>query len=155
MNRNLKIFLLLVLLLPVVAFTASAKEKGGLRLGLEFGNPHAVIIIRPSPFDFKIGYNFAEAGNLFLSADYRIIDGYQIVDFLHFFLGLGAYVRLHFEPTTVDFGARIPIGLQVFLIHNVLEIFLEVAPTVGFIPTIVAFPEWQGYIGFTILVSKH
>jgi len=142
MNRNLKVFLLLVVLLAAVAFTASAKTKGGLRLGLEFGNPHAVLIIRPSPLDFKIGYNFAEAGNLFISADYRIIDGYQLVDFLHFFLGLGAYVELRFTPTTVNFGARIPLGLQVFLIHDVLEIFLEVAPTVGFIPTIVAFPEW-------------
>jgi len=151
MNRNLKVFLLLVVLLAV-AFTASAKSKGGLRLGLEFGNPNAVLIIRPTPLDFRIGYNFAEAGNLFLSADYRIVNAYQLVDFLHFFLGLGAYVRLHFTPTTVDFGARIPIGLQVFLINNVLEIFLEVAPTVGFIPTIRAFPEWQGYIGFTVLI---
>ena len=154
MNRSLRILLLLLLLLAAVAFTASAKEKGGLRLGLEFGNPNAVIIIRPEPFDFKIGYNFAEAVNLFLSADYRIISGVQIVDVLHFFLGLGAYVQLHFTPTAVDFGARIPIGLQAFLIDNVLEIFLEVAPTVGFLPTIVAFPEWQGYVGFTILVSK-
>jgi len=29
-----------------------------------------------------------------------------------------------------------------------------VAPTVGFIPTIVAFPEWQGYIGFTIQIPR-
>jgi hypothetical protein len=63
-------------------------------------------------------------------------------------------VQLHFTPTTVDFGARIPVGLQVFLIDNVLEIFLEIVPTIGFLPTIIAFPEWQGYLGFTILVSK-
>ncbi len=154
MNRIVKIFFLMVVLLAAVAFTASAKTKGGLRLGLEFGNPNAVLIIRPSPFDFKIGYNFVPAGNLFISADYRILDGMDIVDFLHFFLGLGLYVQLHFTPSTVDFGARIPFGLQAFLIHDVLEIFVEVAPTVGFIPTLVAFPEWQGYIGFTLLIPR-
>ncbi len=154
MNRIVKIFLLMLVLLAAVALTVSARGTGGLRLGLEFGNPHAVLIIRPTPVDIKIGYDFVPAGNLFLSVDYRIINAYQIVDFLHFFLGLGAYVQLHFDPTRVNFGARIPLGLQVFLIHDVLEIFLEVAPTVGFIPTIVAFPEWQGYIGFTIQIPR-
>jgi hypothetical protein len=154
MFRSRSVWLLSALLLISVTFAAPAKDQGGMRLGLEFGNPNAVLIIRPSPLDFKIGYNFTEAGNLFLSADYRILSGYQIVNFLHFFLSLGAYVQLHFTPTTVDFGARIPVGLQVFLIDNVLEIFLEIVPTIGFLPTIIAFPEWQGYLGFTILVSK-
>jgi hypothetical protein len=36
----------------------------------------------------------------------------------------------------------------------VIELFLEVAPTVGFLPTINAFPRWQGYLGFTILIPK-
>jgi len=142
------------LLLTSAVFAAPAAQQGGLRLGLEFGNPNAVLIIRPDPFDFRIGYNFTEAGNLFLSADYRVLSGYRIVDVLHFFLGLGLYIQLHFLPTAVDFGARIPFGLQIFLIEGVLELFLEVAPTVGFLPTIVAFPEWQGYLGFTIRVSK-
>jgi hypothetical protein len=39
-------------------------------------------------------------------------------------------------------------------VDNVIEIFLEVAPTVGFLPTIQAFPRWQGYFGFTILMPK-
>jgi hypothetical protein len=154
MNRSLKILVLLVVLLMAAAFTASAKEKGGLRLGLEFGNPNLVLIIRPAPFDFKIGYNFTEAGNIFFSADYRIVSGYQIVDFLHFFLGVGAYMQVHFQPSDFDLGARIPVGLQAFLIDNVLEIFLEVAPTVGFVPKLKAFPQWQGFVGFTILIPK-
>jgi hypothetical protein len=153
-SRTVLVHPALLLLLMAVTFTASANEEGGLRLGLEFGNPNAVLIIRPVPFDFKIGYNFTEAGNLFLSADYRVVSKYQIVNVLHFFLGVGVYVQLHFVPTVVDLGARIPFGLQVFLIDNVLEIFLELAPTVGFLPTIIAFPEWQGYVGFTILIPK-
>jgi len=154
MKHGWKIFKIIMVLLALSAAGASAKSSGGLRLGLEFGNPNAVLIIRPAPFDFKIGYNFAAPGYLFFSADYRVVDRYQIVDFLHFFLGVGAYINLYFEPTDFSLGARIPLGLQVFLIDNVLELFLEVAPTVGFIPALTAFPEWQGFIGFTILIPR-
>ena len=152
MKRGLKLLTILMVLLAIGAVSASAKGKGNLRLGLEFGNPNAVLIIRPAPFDFKIGYNFASPGYLFFSADYRIVSGYQLVDFLHFFLGVGAYTNIYFEPTDFSLGARIPLGLQIFLIDNVVELFLEVAPTVGFLPALTAFPEWQGFIGFTILI---
>jgi hypothetical protein len=153
MKHGLRVLTVVMVLLALAAAGASAKSSG-LRLGLEFGNPNAVLIIRPAPLDFKVGYNFAAPGYLFFSVDYRIIDRYQVVDFLHFFLGVGAYTNIYFEPTDADLGARIPLGLQVFLIDNVLELFLEVAPTVGFLPALTAFPEWQGYIGFTILVKR-
>lgn len=156
MKRSLKVIAILILLFVVAAASVSASSKGSLRLGLEFGDPVAVLIIRPAPFDFKIGYSF-EANNpwLFLSFDYRIVSGYQLIDFLHLFLGVGAYTQLPFQQLSdSQLGLRIPIGVQVFLVDNVIELFAEVAPTVGFLPTIQAFPRWQGYFGFTILVPK-
>lgn len=161
MNEAMKhsLVALTVFLLLLAAVGASAQSKGGLRLGLEFGNPNAVLIIRPSPFDFKIGYNFAGDEYLFLSADYRIVSGYQIVDFLHFFMAVGAYTNIEFDPGKFSLGARIPVGLQVFLIDNVLELFLEIALTVGFVPGLEFLPTTtegyrlpQGFIGFTILI---
>jgi hypothetical protein len=154
MKRSGRVFVIVVVLLALAAAGAWAKGKstGGLRLGLEFGNPHAVLIIRPAPFDFRVGYNFTDNGNLFFALDYRIVDRYRIVDFLYLFLGVGLYTDIFFNPADFDFGARIPVGLQVFLIDNVLELFLEVAPTVAFLPALLAFPEWQGFIGFTIKV---
>ena len=148
--------LLLVVLLVVSTASVSAANKGSLRLGLEFGDPMAVLIIRPAPFDFKIGYSFDSANPwLFLSGDYRIVSGYQLIDFLHLFLGVGAYVQIPFDQfDALELGLRIPFGLQVFLIDNVVELFVEVAPTVGFLPSIQAFQRWQGYFGFTILVPK-
>ncbi len=155
MKRTVEVILICFTLVCLATTSASAAGKGGLRLGLEFGEPLAVIIIRPAPFDFKIGYDFTDNAWLFLSADYRIVSGYQLIDFLHLFLSLGVYTQIYFDrDDPVDLGMRIPIGLQAFLINNVLEIFLEVAPTIGFLPTIQAFPTWQGYIGFTILVPK-
>lgn len=154
MNKLTKIFGITLILLTVTVAGLFA-QKGSVRLGLEFGNPTAVIIIRPGNFDFKIGYDLRESGNLFLSADYRVISGYQLVDFLHLFLGVGAYTQIFFDGVSpLEFGARIPIGLQVFLLNSVLELFAEVAPTVGLVPTITAFPQWQGFVGFTIRVPK-
>ena len=156
MKRTFKVMVVLIALFAVTTVSVSAASKGSLRLGLEFGDPLAVLIIRPAPFDFKIGYNFAENDPwLFLSADYRIISGYQLVDILHMFLCIGLYTDLPFDHMDdLEFGLTIPIGLQIFLIDNVVELFLEVAPTVGFMPTIDVFPRWLGYVGFTILVPK-
>jgi hypothetical protein len=154
-KRAFKVFVVLVVLFAASTATVSAVGGGSLRLGLEFGDPLAVLIIRPAPFDFKIGYDFRDNGWLFLSADYRIVSGYQVIDFLHLFLGVGAYTQIYFQQaSSLELGLRIPFGLQVFLIDNVVELFVEVAPTVGFLPSITAFPRWQGYFGFTILVPR-
>jgi hypothetical protein len=154
-KRAFKVIVVLIVLFAAATGTVSAANKGSLRLGLEFGDPIAVLIIRPAPFDFKIGYDFQSNGWLFLSADYRIVSGYQLIDFVHLVLGVGAYTQIYFQQSdALELGLRIPVGLQAFLVDNVIELFLEVAPTVGFLPTIEAFPRWQGYLGFTILVPR-
>lgn len=151
MKRRLKVVAVGLILL--ICCVAGVSARDSLRLGLEFGEPLAVVIVRPAPFDFRIGYNFEETNpTIFFSADYRIISGYQVIDFLHMFLSIGAYTQLYLDnpDNTLDLGARIPIGLQVFLLDTALELFVEVAPTVEFVPTIDPFKDFQGYIGFTI-----
>lgn len=156
MSKTVKIFILCIAFMATVVFSLSA--KGDLRLGLEFGNPTAVVIIRPAPFDFRVGYNFApDKENIFLSGDYRIISGHQLIDFLHLFLGVGIYTQVYFadrgdDQGQFDLGARLPFGLQAFLIKSTLELFVELAPTVEFLPTLQfnKFEGWHGYIGFTI-----
>jgi hypothetical protein len=145
-------------LVLAAAALASADGLRGSRIGLEFGNPGGVLVYRPSNFDFKLGYNFADPKYGYLSADYRIISGYQLVDFLHFFLSVGGYGAVYTEDRggdegTFDLGAHIPIGLQAFLFGPTVEIFAEVAPTVRFFPSIEAFQDFHGYIGFTILIK--
>ncbi len=153
MRKTGKVAVFVLVLLTLGVASAVARD-GGLRVGLEVGDPPAVIIIRPAPLDFKIGYNFDRSNPyLFLSGDYRLISGYQLVEFLHFFLGVGLYTQIYFNnPGSTDFGARIPFGLQVFLFNSVLELFVEVAPTVGFLPAIRPFPHWQGWVGFTLRI---
>ncbi|MBN1700190.1 MAG: DUF3996 domain-containing protein [Spirochaetales bacterium] len=138
-----------------------------LRVGLEFGNPTAVVIIRPEPFDIKIGYIFADlmgTGNLnflHISADYRIINSMHLIDFLSLFFGVGAYAQIYIasgdstneSDADLYIGGRIPIGIQAFLLKGTLEVFLEVVPTVVFLPGI-AFGGLQGFVGFTIKLPK-
>jgi hypothetical protein len=142
----------------ILVFFISVFSVSALRLGLEFGNPSAVLIIRPGPIDLKIGYNlsgvFGEGGGDFVhvSVDYRIIDGYQLIDFLHIFIGIGGYVQVYPDGgEQIRLGARIPVGLQAFLLKNTFEFFLEIVPTVRFLPDI-DFDGFQGYLGFTIKV---
>ncbi len=145
-------------LIVVTAGLAAADGLRGSRIGLEFGNPGGVLIYRPNAFDFKLGYNFASGSEyIHLSADYRIVSGYQLIDFLHFFFAVGGYGSFYLEDRDddgqFDIGAHIPVGLQAFLIGSTLELFVEVAPTVRFFPSIEAFQEFHGYVGFTVHIK--
>lgn len=134
-----------------------------VRIGLEFGRPTGVIVIRPEPFDFKVGYDFtgigegSDAGSfIHVSADYRILSSYHLIDFLSLFLGVGAYVQIYTGSAAdnVNLGARIPVGVQAFLANGTVELFLEVVPTVSFVPSITAFDQFQGFVGFTVPAPK-
>ncbi len=157
MSKKARIIVISLVLLVLGITGASAGD--GLRLGLEFGNPLAVIIIRPDPLDFKVGYNFDQNNpNIFLSADLRIISGYRLIDFLHMFLGLGAYTDIYLDgrDNAITLGARIPFGLQAFLFDRILELFVELAPTISFFPALQFnnVQGWHGYAGFTFQVPK-
>ena len=131
--------------------------QNDFRVGFEVGQPSAVIIIRPSPLDFRIGYNFAGGNYIHVSGDYRIIDRYNLVEFLDLFLGLGAYTRIDFcsSATSVAFGPRVPFGIQVFLLDGMLEAFLELTPVLDIFPSIAFdLANFQGFLGLTLKVPK-
>ena len=141
--------------LVVAAAGQVSAQAGDFRVGLEFGQPSAVLIVRPAPLDFRIGYNFLWGSEfVFLSADYRIVDALPIIDFVHLFVAAGAYTQFG-ATTPFQLGARVPIGLQAFLINRTIEFFIEVAPTVQFVPTVgFDLATVQGWAGFTIRLPK-
>jgi hypothetical protein len=151
--------LLVVALLAAVAAGASAAEP--LRVGLELGSPSAVIVVRPAPFDIKIGYDFTGIGsdpgsNFFhVSGDYRIIDQRPLIEFVSFYFGAGAYMQIMTgnADDTFVLGGRLPLGLQAFFLDGKIEVFLEVVPTLKLLPSIVAFEDWHGFVGVTVPVS--
>ncbi len=131
------------------------------RVGLEFGNPSGVIIIRPAPLDIKIGYDFTGVASregesyLQISCDYRFMDRHALTDDLSLYVSAGGYLRVLTADTqdSVVLGGRLPVGLQVFVAEGAVEIFVEIVPTVTLLPTIVAFDDWQGFVGFTVAVT--
>lgn len=66
--------------------------------------------------------------NLGVTADWWLIDK-PLVSFINIYLGPGLYLSL---PGDVEFGARLPIGLNIFPV-DFLELFLEVAPALAII----------------------
>ncbi|MBN1412779.1 MAG: hypothetical protein JW969_18165 [Spirochaetales bacterium] len=146
-----------IVIIAVLILMCVPSLFGALRLGVEIGNPSVVLIVRPEPFDIKIGWNFEQSfvghGRNFLhvSADYRIVDAYRLIDFLHFFLGLGAYAQVYTgDETTFGIGGRVPVGLNVFLVNKTIEFFIEYAFNITFIPAFGLDTQGQGYVGITI-----
>ena len=159
MSKKTRVLALALILIVAASSLVSARQT---RIGIEVGVPSVVLVFRPSPFDFKLGYDFtglATGGGtnfIHLSADIRLIDSYQLIDFLHLFLSLGAYTQLTIETGALGFevGARVPVGLQAFLLNGNIEVFFEVVPTFGFFPTLEAFKQWQGWLGLTLPLPK-
>jgi hypothetical protein len=142
----------------VVCAAAGRVFAEPLRIGLEFGTPSGVIVIRPAPLDIKIGYDLGGIGSggesnfLHLSCDYRFVDKYPLVDTLSLYVGAGGYLGILTGNVqdNVVIGGRVPVGVQVFLLDGTIEVFVEIVPTVKLLPTIVAFDDWQGFVGFTV-----
>jgi hypothetical protein len=63
------------------------------------------------------------------TVDYWLIHNSLGSGYLSWYLGLGAYGVLGFNPTWGALGVRLPIALQIWPLNNEnLEVFLEVAP---------------------------
>ena len=69
----------------------------------------------------------------------------HLAGILSLYMGPGLYLSA--GTGVFDFGARIPVGLQAFVIDP-LELFVELAPSLGFSGG--TFPAWgvQGAFGF-------
>jgi len=140
-----KFTIILVFLLGISGFGFSAKKLTGvgiygnligsgsgafgtgLGLTLKFGNFPVL----------GLEWMFAErTGRLSLSCDYWVINE-PLTGALKYYLGVGGFVGLGFlgDNTAIDFGGRIPIGLQIYPVKN-FEIFTEFAPLITFFPTL-------------------
>jgi len=152
MNRKryaVGIFLFLFLFCSLCS--AAAYGNRPTRFGFGVGTPNAVFIYRPSPFDFRGGYDFSEGSQfIFLSGDIRLIDNRRLTGPLHVSFGLGAYGKIFLESEDDPFqgGTRLPIGLSLLFLNNFVELFVEVAPGFDLYPK-PAFSEdpiqvWAG-----------
>ena len=134
---------ILVLVIAGAAFADHPSDKFGIGLmggyygGWEGGGwGHTALSLKlPNiPIYWAINLGFDESYfRMGLSGDYYLVEGVLVSDInLHWFAGLGAWANLGFfsNDAYISFGGRLPIGLSWHVIE-ILEIFLDVAPSLG------------------------
>lgn len=147
----------LVIVLGLVATSdleAQVRQRD-TRVGLGFGAPNTVLVVRPDPFDFKLGYDFSEGNEfVYLGADFRLLNQLEIQAPLHLSLGFGGFSKLYprdNSEATFEGGFRTPVALSLLLADNLIEFYVEVAPGVDLYPR----PQFsddpvQAWLGFTL-----
>ncbi len=99
-----------------------------------------------SPVIFGVGMRIGQdTFQLGLTGDVHMVRR-QLVNFLNFYVGPGLYLGI---GNDIQIGGRVPIALYAFPI-DVLEVFLEVAPTLAVAFDPIVFPVFgvQGSFGF-------
>ncbi|MGO9410855.1 MAG: hypothetical protein ACLQCB_08890 [Spirochaetia bacterium] len=81
------------------------------------------------PLYFGVGGVIEQNGSAFdFTMDYWFTHG-RLSGILDYYVGIGGYLALGTgNMSSFALGARLPIGLQIWPVGNVLELFLEVAP---------------------------
>ena len=130
MKKKIAILLVLIILLPICA---SAQEK---RIGFGFGKPTTVLMFSYDPWVGKLAYDFTKGNQfLFISGAYTFINSRPIAGPFTASLGAGGFARLEFDKgEDSSFGVNLPISLEVPMMDDFIEIFLEVAPAFDFYP---------------------
>jgi len=127
--------LVLVGRLAVAASGFALKGTPNLGVGAEltsinFGGVGAMLCLHipKVPLFFAIGADFVDDFSLAMTVDYWLLHRH-IAGPLHWYLGVGGYGSLGFDPNWFAFGARVPVALQLWPLNSeLLEMFLEVAP---------------------------
>lgn len=129
--------ILILVLVVLLAATASAfAARSGLALGAEAASTNFsswggrfVAHFPKVPLYFGLGGYMGSTGfGMDLTADYWVSHGH-LGSVFDYYIGLGGYLALNTTPFAFSLGARIPIGVQAWLLGNdLLEIFFEIAP---------------------------
>jgi hypothetical protein len=159
-----KVFILAAVLLVVTttgAFSLGIGLQYNGNAGKVFTNGVALTFkVDSIPLVFATNWVFDEDNAQFgLTADYWIFNN-KITNVgsasLNWFLGIGAFANFAFPDDEFVFvgGARVPVGLNMFIAKGVFEPFIQIAPSFGiriipkldaedlFFPISIGFRVW-------------
>jgi hypothetical protein len=88
---------------------------------------NALLSLRAWPAPFQLGLGFAPGPSFSITGDWWLKAGGISGSPLGYYVAVGGFVTL----PDVTFGARVPIGLQLWLIGDLLELFIEAVPYAG------------------------
>jgi len=125
----------LALALALVLACAAGASASDFSIGAEYmfyttGLSHnALLSLRawPAPFQLGVGATFGSAPSFSITGDWWLKAGGIPGSPLGYYVALGGFVTL----PDINFGARLPLGLQVWLLGNLLELFIEAVPYAG------------------------
>jgi len=136
----MKRVLIIVCAVIMIAATGAFAQRGeGFGLGVKGtyniesvgGNAWGVMATLDLPQNwarFGIGVNTYPA--IRVALDYLFAKGPIVNENFGWYVGVGAYVSLHLAPQAVMVGARMPLGLRMWLGDH-FEFFTEAAPGIG------------------------
>jgi hypothetical protein len=153
MKKTLLVLCAILLISATGAFAARGSGfaiggEGSLYFAGSGGLPSGAMLSLHLPgFPLLLGIGISSSMAIGLTADYWLAHG-GLVSIFDYYAGIGGYLSLDTGGSGLAVGGRIPIGLQVWPFGQTLELFLEVAPAVGFIIIPTGF-EWhfQGALG--------
>ena len=154
MKRILVIVCALMLAAATGAFAAKSSGfaiggEGSLYFVGSGGLPtYAMLTIHLPQFPLMIGVGITSSVAIGLTADYWLAHG-NLISIFDWYAGVGGYLALDPNGGSVALGGRIPLGIQIWPFGQIFEIFVEVAPAVGFSISPTGF-DWhlQGALGF-------
>ena len=145
------------ILVGILVLAVAVPNLFSLGIGGAFGwgvgslPSQAMLSIKPDKSDAVFGIGISINSSSFhigATADWWMYKD-NLVDIINLYIGPGIYLVA--GDNYVDLGARIPIGLQAFVIDP-LELFIELAPSIGVggIGVSINFPTWglQSAVGF-------
>jgi hypothetical protein len=150
---------ILVLAVAIAALSAAAVFPAGKGSGFAVGGEgsmafagigglpmSAMLTLHLPQFPVMLGIGVSTPFAIGVTADYWLAQG-NLGSIFGWYAGAGGYLSV--SETQVSLGGRIPIGLQVWPLGQVFEVFVEVAPAVGLILVPTSF-DWhfQGAVGF-------
>jgi len=125
-----KIVLVIALALAVTAGASAEISIGAEYMFYTTGLSHnALLTLRawPAPFQLGVGATFGSAPSFSITGDWWLKAGGISGSPLGYYVAVGGFVTL----PDFTFGARIPLGLQLWLIGDLLELFIEAVPYAG------------------------
>lgn len=131
---------ILVVLVLVIGLSATPVfAASGLGIGVEFGlgvlgglPNSALLTLKTNTLPFVLGVGVELSQNYFnmgLTLDWWLFYTH-LIGIIDMYIGPGLYLAL---PNTFEVGGRIPVGFQIWPIGKVLELFLEIAPSMAFV----------------------
>jgi hypothetical protein len=124
-----------VVALALILTCAAGASAFDIGIGAEYmfyttGLSHnALLTLRawPAPFQLGVGATFGTAPSFSITGDWWMKAGSISGSPLGYYLAVGGFVTL----PDVTFGARVPLGLQLWLLGDLLELFIEAVPYAG------------------------